>query len=206
MSDFSARLQSLAMTAGVDISPADLARLNAYFELLKRWNAKMNLTALPLDGPPDRTLLRLFVEPLAAARFVPDSSLRWIDVGSSGGSPAIPLKILRPRWALTMVESKTRKAAFLREVVRALNLSNADVQAARFEDVRAGEPVDLLTVRAVRLDGAFLAHCRTVIRPGGMLLLFQSTRGADAPAGFIRLGTERLLQDAESFADVLQAQ
>jgi len=154
----------------------------------------MNLTALPLEGPPDRTIDRLFIEPLAAARYVPMSPLTWVDVGSGGGSPAIPLKLLRPHAKLTMVESKARKVAFLREAVRTLALAGADVQSVRFEDLSAGQAfANMITLRAVRVDDELLAACRSVLQLGGELFLFQT---AVEPrfdiAGFRRFKTIQL--------------
>ena len=79
----------------------------------------MNLTALPLDPPTDETFDRLLIEPLAASRQVrADMASVWFDLGSGGGRPAIPLKIARQQLRLTMIESKERKSAFLREAAR----------------------------------------------------------------------------------------
>ena len=90
-----------------------LEPLEAYFQLLTQWNAKINLTALPLDPPTDETFDRLLVEPLAASKQIPTHTPSvWFDLGSGGGSPAIPLKIARPALRLTMIESKERKSAF----------------------------------------------------------------------------------------------
>ena len=122
-----------ARRAKVVVVPETATALEEYFGLLDRWNAKINLTALPLRPPTDETFDRLFVEPLAAARFLPDESAMWLDLGSGGGSPAIPLNVVRPRLKLTMVESKVRKAAFLREAVRVLKLGNAAVENSRIE-------------------------------------------------------------------------
>ena len=122
-------------TVGVAI-PGDeaLDKIEAYFELLTRWNRTINLTALPLEKPTDETIDRLFTEALAAVRHLPNSAKQWFDFGSGGGSPAVPMQAVASQIHLTMVESKERKAAFLREVVRNLELS-ATVANMRFEDV-----------------------------------------------------------------------
>src|SRR5438093_34314 len=113
--EFRSRLAGRAKRAGVAVPDRALELLEAYWRLLGRWNPRINLTALPLDPPTDATFDRLFVEPLAAASFLhrsrtgvgPGSDpVKWVDLGSGGGSPAIPLKIAQPYWALTMVESK----------------------------------------------------------------------------------------------------
>ena len=176
-SEFQRKLAARARDVGVAIDAGELALFEAYFALLARWNERINLTALTLEDVPNATIDRLFLEPILAARYVPQSPITWFDVGSGGGSPAIPIKIMRPRAALTMVESKERKATFLREVIRALTLSDAQVQNARFERLLEQTlPVaDLVTVRAVKADLPLLKLCRRALIVGGKLLLFQST-------------------------------
>ena len=108
-SEFQQRLADRAYAAGIAI-PADLTdRLEVYFRLLSTWNQKINLTALPLSDAPPATLDRLLIEPLVAARHVPPGARAVMDVGSGGGSPAIPFA-LAAGLELTMVESKSRKA------------------------------------------------------------------------------------------------
>ncbi len=146
-----------------------------YFRLLRHWNRTINLTALPFAGLPDGMLNRLIIEPLQAAQLVPDSPLAWFDLGSGGGSPAIPIKIARPLLRLTMVESKSRKAAFLREAVRLLALTSTDVLSVRIGELprfAAAGQVQLLTVRAVRVEENLLRVAAALLEPEGRLLLF----------------------------------
>jgi 16S rRNA (guanine527-N7)-methyltransferase len=166
--------------AGASVDAAAAAALEHYYSLLARWNPKINLTALPLNPPGDETFDRLFVEPLVAAGHIEppnfrDAPLKWIDLGSGGGSPAIPLKVVRPSWALTMVEAKERKAAFLREAVRALRLPDADVANVRFEELDADATADVVTVRAVKLDGTFSDAVRSLLKRDGVLAVFGSS-------------------------------
>lgn len=200
--EFRERLAKRARKADVGLSPAIVEQLEAYYRLLARWNAKINLTALPLSEPNDQALDRLLVEPLAAARHVPDSAIVWFDAGSGGGSPAIPLKIARPAARLTMVESKTRKAAFLREAVRTLGLTGSSVENARFEALARPDTrksAHLVTVRAVKLDQAFFDVARELLREDGRLFLFQSDEGP------VKAGSEfRLAQTAKLSASPSQ--
>src|SRR3954447_20549562 len=155
--EFRDKLARRTRRAKAPITLSMLEPLEGYYRLLAHWNTKINLTALPLDPPTDETFDRLLVEPLGAAKQIPTHTPGvWFDLGSGGGSPAIPLKIARPALRLTMIESKERKGAFLREAVRVLGLENAKVETSRFEDI-AGTPefsgvADLVTVRAVKLD------------------------------------------------------
>ena len=162
--------------------PVEAARaLATYYDLLHQWNLTVNLTALP-DG--EEALDRLIMEPVMAARVLPACEA-LLDVGSGGGSPAIPLKVMRPDSGLVMVESKTRKAAFLREVVRQLGLSGVRVEARRLEELLSDpslhEGADAVSIRAVRIDQRLLKRLLAFVRPTGMVALFAGP-GSGGPA------------------------
>jgi 16S rRNA (guanine527-N7)-methyltransferase len=205
--EFRDRLARRARRAKAPLTIAMLDPLEAYFRLLSQWNAKINLTALPLDAPTDETFDRLLVEPLAATRRIPDVPALWFDLGTGGGSPAIPLKIARPKLKLTMIESRERKSAFLREAVRALGLADAAVANARFEDV-ALDPAsagtgDQITVRAVKVDAALFETASLLLRQGGRLLLFRPSHEASAdPAGFKRHETVQLTDTPSTYLSI----
>ena len=188
--EFRDRLARRARKADVTVSPDVLDSLEAYYRLLARWNERINLTSLPLRAPTDAMFDRLFVEPLAASRFVPDAKINWFDLGSGGGSPALPLKLVRPAAVLTMVEAKARKAAFLREAVRVLALAGADVQNVRLESLAEWpqllHSVDVVTVRAVKPDATLITAAAKLLATRGRLLLFAEppAAGGDARALF----------------------
>jgi len=206
--EFRERLARRTRRAKALISVPMLDPLEAYFRLLTQWNAKINLTALPLEAPTDETFDRLLVEPLVAARQIPaDTSGVWFDLGAGGGSPAIPLKIARPGLRLTMIESKERKSAFLREAVRALGLANARVETERFEATAArpgfAESADFVTVRAVRTDEELFETASRLLKSGGQLLMFRPAHSPSAdPQGFERLKTVPLVDTPPSFLSI----
>ena len=229
--EFRDRLARRARRAKAPLTIAMLDPLEAYFRLLTLWNAKINLTALALDPPTDESFDRLLVEPLAAAPHVtrgqtgvrqvsdpagqggrgqtgvrpPTDRASWFDLGSGGGSPAIPLLIARPTLRLTMIESKTRKAAFLREAVRAVGLAEAaEVLGERFEDVaRNGayaKTADVVTVRAVKADDELFSVAGQLLRPDGRLCLFRPAHDPSSnPFGFERISTVPLIDTPASF-------
>jgi len=200
--EFRDRLARRARRAKVAVAPETAAILEEYFGLLDRWNAKINLTALPLRPPTDETFDRLFVEPLAASRFLPDQPDIWLDLGSGGGSPAIPLKAVRPKLKLTMVESKVRKAAFLREAVRTLKLSDAAVENSRIETLPAPfiASASVVTVRAVRVDSTLLARAAELLAPEGRLILFRPNNLPISTKGFELVETAQLTEGPPSYA------
>lgn len=168
------RIAARAHQHGLRLDRAAAASISRYLRLLARWNERMNLTAHSLRGFPDAALDRLVMEPVSAARWVPDTAQTWLDVGSGGGSPAVPMKLVVPRLQLTMVESSLRKAAFLREVVRILNLTGTAVAAQRVETLAADMAADVVTVRAVRADPDFQSVLARLVLVGGRLLHFHS--------------------------------
>lgn len=176
--DFRSLLLERAGGATHLLSRSALDQLERYYRLLDRWNAKVNLTGIQLSALSDRGVDRLFVEPLLAAGHVSEGAGSWIDLGSGGGSPAIPLKIVCPGLRLTMVEVRARKAAFLREVVRSLELSEVVVENTTFAEMSGRAEmqcsIDLVTVRGVKLDERVFDAVAKLLRPGGRFLLFRS--------------------------------
>lgn len=170
------KLDKRASKVGLSLTDELSEGLAAYFELLRKWNVKVSLTSLPVDAASDEALDRLLIEPVIAAKHLPFTKPVMLDIGSGGGSPAIPMRLAVPGISLRMVESKTRKAAFLREVVRTLQLDRVTVDAVRFEELLVRpllhDAADVITVRAVRIDRRTLAGLQSFLRPGGMLFLF----------------------------------
>lgn len=185
--EFSTRLSKRARRARVVLRPGLAEKLWVYFELLFRWNQKINLTSLSLETP-DEAIDRLLIEPLVAARLIEGIGPRLIDIGSGGGSPAVPLALSVPELRLVMVESKVRKGAFLREALRQLDLAGV-VESARFEELLPRpdfhETFDFLSIRAVRTELRTLIGLQAFVRPGGRLLLFKSRNPSNKPVEFV---------------------
>jgi 16S rRNA (guanine527-N7)-methyltransferase len=181
--EFNERVTRRGKKAGLSVGPDLMSSLEIYYRLLEAWNTKINLTALDLAGGGDQAVDRLLIEPLVALRYVPEGVSRLIDIGSGGGSPAIPMKLGRPAVDFTLVEAKTRKCAFLREAARHLGV-DLHVETARYETLLARpelhEAFDVLTMRAVRVEPRTLFGLQAFVRPSGSMLLF---RGPSGPAG-----------------------
>jgi 16S rRNA (guanine527-N7)-methyltransferase len=158
---------------GSDELPAAVPeQLQVYLDLLLRWNARMNLTAV---RDPEQIVTRHFGESLFAARVLmgdlkPEKqSPTLADVGSGAGFPGIPIKLLAPDVELTLIESQNKKATFLREVVRALGLQKAEVFCGRAE--QSGKTADIVTLRAVEQFERALPVAANLVRPGGKTCL-----------------------------------
>jgi 16S rRNA (guanine527-N7)-methyltransferase len=197
------RLSERTAALNISVSAAETGQLERYYDLLRLWNRRINLTSLPLEVVPgDDTLNRLFLEPLIASTLVENELIRWLDVGSGGGSPAIPLKVVRSALNLTMVEARARKAAFLQEAVRHLGLTSTRVLADRVEVLPEStwNAFGLITIRGVRPDQTLLGRLAALLQPAGRLMLFGS--GA-VPEGF-ELIEERSFPRTTSFLTVFR--
>src|SRR6266436_2431425 len=131
----------------VQLTPGQVASVQKYIAILLAWNEKVNLTAI---RDPLEILYRHFCESMYAAAAVPIGASRLADVGSGGGFPGLPLKIVRPELQVFLVESNVKKATFLAEIVRDLGLSETRVLVSQYEDL--GEevaPLDFVCCRAL---------------------------------------------------------
>ena len=186
--EFQDRLSRRAKRAGVALSPTLGTKLEVYYRLLAAWNEKMNLTGLDLTEQGPAAIDRLLIEPLVAAKHASASITRLIDIGSGGGSPAIPLALALSAQVL-LVEAKTRKSVFLREALRALEMPSAEVVTSRFEELLTKpdlhEAHELLTLRAVRVEASVLMNLQAFVRPGGELFLFRAASGAGSPGALM---------------------
>jgi 16S rRNA (guanine527-N7)-methyltransferase len=151
------------------LSDPQLRAVKLYLDLLLKWNSKINLTSI---HDPDEIVTRHFGESFLAAQrlYAPgDSGQSAIDLGSGAGFPGIPLKLWVPGLEVTLIESNQRKATFLREVVRALNLGAINVLAARAESVALH--ADIVTFRAVEHFERILRIARSLVKPAGRLAI-----------------------------------
>lgn len=147
------------------VSAGELRLFQAYLELILKWNAKFNLTAV---REPEQIVTRHFGEGVFAAVHVSDGTRSLMDLGSGVGVPGVPVAIMRPEILVTLVEAHGKKAAFLREVVRGLGL-NAKVRAERAESLQ--EQFDVVALRAVERMGEVLPLALKRVREGGQILV-----------------------------------
>lgn len=167
-----------------------LQQISMYIDLLLRWNARINLTAI---RDPEEIVSRHFGESLFLARHLFPDKVELgqdlsdkacpepaegrvrptvLDIGSGAGFPGLPVKIWDPGISLTLVEANHKKAAFLREVIRALALTDVNVISARAEILISTHPAaDVVTLRAVERFEAILPTAVSLVAPTGRLAL-----------------------------------
>lgn len=149
-------------------------QIRAYIALLLEWNRKISLTAVT---DPAEIAKFHFGESLFAATVLEISDGRLADVGSGAGFPGIPLAMASPGVHATLIEANARKAAFLSEVVRKLQLPNVTVLRCRMEDARV-QPFDFVCARAVGKHASLIRWSLEKLTRSGRLVLFLSERDA----------------------------
>jgi 16S rRNA (guanine527-N7)-methyltransferase len=154
---------------GTLLSDHQLEAVGAYVDLLLKWNSKINLTAI---SEPEKIITRHFGESLFAAQHLfpnPQQKMTAIDIGSGAGFPGLPLKIWNETLELTLAESNQRKAVFLREVARTLQLVGVTVLAERAGKISG--IANLVILRAVEHFENILPTARRLVNTGGRLAL-----------------------------------
>lgn len=162
--DWFSRVLLTELDPWVQLSESQIDQLYGHYELLLRWNERMNLTTV---RPGPEAVIRHYCESLFFAAHLPAAGdgARVLDLGSGGGFPGIPMAIWKPSWRVTLVESHRRKAVFLRESARAL--INVSVVSARFEEISTTG--DWVVARAVDPGSVLTAVPRLAPNVGLML-------------------------------------
>ena len=117
-------------------------------------------------------------------RALTPGAVRVADIGSGAGFPGLPIKLWCPVIALTLIESNHKKAAFLREITRALTLTDVDIQNTRAESLRAAA-FDVVTLRAVERFEAILPTAAALVAPAGRLALLIGSSQQNQAAALI---------------------
>ena len=163
---------------GLDPPAGIYEQLAQYLELLLRWNAKTNLTAI---REPEAIVTRHFGESLFAAGVLfgpepPKPGTTLADFGSGAGFPGVPIKLAFPDLSVTLIESQNKKATFLKEVIRTLRLDGIEVYGGRAE--QWDKTADVVTMRAAeRFEAALPVAARLVGSRGKLCLLIGKEQG-----------------------------
>jgi 16S rRNA (guanine527-N7)-methyltransferase len=155
----------------IHLDEQQLFVISKYIDLLLKWNARINLTAV---RAPEEMVQRHFGESFFAAKHLLAEGTveRAIDLGSGAGFPGVPLAFLGPGTSVTLIESNQKKATFLRELVRVLELKNVEIFSGRGEEY--SEQADLVTMRAVEKFGQALDVAAGLVKTGGRIALMIS--------------------------------
>lgn len=145
-------------------------QLLAYLQLLQKWNSAYNLTAV---REPSEMVTRHLLDSLAIAPWI--TACRYIDVGTGGGLPGVPLSVLFPEREFHLLDSNGKKTRFLFQVKTALGLDNMVVHQARVETFTVEMPFDGVLSRAFASLEDMLDGCRHLVAENGCLLAMKGT-------------------------------
>jgi 16S rRNA (guanine527-N7)-methyltransferase len=161
--------QLLEASQSPPLDPTQAEKFTAYLTLLQKWNTRTNLTAIRDE---ESILSRHFVESIFCARVLPSEVKTLLDYGSGAGFPGIPISIIKKDLGVILAESQNKKAAFLREAIRTLDLA-AKVHSARAETLQ--QKFDCVTLRAVDNMPQALHTAINLLAPAGYLALLTTT-------------------------------
>jgi 16S rRNA (guanine527-N7)-methyltransferase len=162
----------------ITLDETRLRSISMYIDLLLKWNARINLTAI---RTPEEIVQRHFGESFFAADYVMSRRAveSVIDLGSGAGFPGVPFAMLAPAVQVTLIESNQKKATFLRELVFLLELKNVKVFSDRAEHY--AQSAGLVTMRAVEKFSQALLLALQLANPGGQIaLMIGSSQEAEA--------------------------
>lgn len=157
-----------ALAMGLSLSPREKESFALYAAELKKWNSKVNLTAITKDR---EIAIKHFIDSLTLAPYLTTSD-RLLDIGSGAGLPVIPLKIIRPEIPMVSVDAVAKKIHFQRHIIRMLNLKNIEAIHARVEELHETHrhSFSIITSRAfTRLD-RFVSMAAPLLSEGGVLI------------------------------------
>ena len=138
----------------------------------------MNLTGL---SERKRIIIELFLDSLIPTPFIPERG-RMLDIGSGAGFPGIVIKVYHPHLKTCLLEASSKKASFLKQVVRLLKLSDVDVVNGRIESDRDKLHTDgyhIITARALAGPGQVITWCSPFLCSGGLLIIFLGSGAAN---------------------------
>ena len=166
-------LRDAATDAGVDVTGEALERLATFLGVFAIWSRRTRLTG---ERDPEVVVSRHVADSLAGLRVLPSEGL-VVDIGSGAGFPGIVLACTRPEQDFALIESRRRRASFLREVVRAVALSRVRVLEVRAEAASASTMLagraQAVIARGLRSD-VFLSVARPLMAPAGVAIAMQT--------------------------------
>lgn len=158
-------LEALELTTSTFVIESFLV----YLKELKKWNSKVcNLTSLKKEKD---IVVRHFLDSLLYLKVMPLNVKKIVDIGSGAGFPGIPIKIIKPDFSLTIIESNRKKCHFLKHLLRQLQIKHVDILHSRLENVKMDGDFDAAVTRALYRLKEFVEKASHLIKEGGFLVV-----------------------------------
>jgi 16S rRNA (guanine527-N7)-methyltransferase len=171
-------VQDGAAQLGVTVHRQQAEQFSRHARWLMEWNRKINLTAIT---DPREVAIKHYVDAIAPLDHIPDRG-HLLDIGTGGGFPGIPLKIMRPGQTMTLIDSVRKKVNFVRHVIRQMPLEGIEALHTRAEalvDGPMGGRFDIIVCRAVSDHRTVLTQARPLLAPGGRMIFYQGPGTGD---------------------------
>ena len=173
---FQSLINKIFTQHGFSLTNSQVSLFTIYWENLKLWNSKINLTSIRDDH---EIIMKHFLDSVAVLNyFVVQENDLVVDVGSGAGFPGIPIKILRPNLDLTLVESVSKKASFLKFLKTRLELENTKIINLRAEEIvnlsQHRQNYDLVLTRYIASIEDSIDYCLPLLKPSGNWVAFKS--------------------------------
>ena len=157
---------------GLTPSKVQIDAFMTYLSELKKWNKAYNLTGLKKD---EDIIIKHFLDSILYLNVISDGEIKIADIGSGAGFPGIPIKIIRPEIEMYLIEPSMKKSAFLRHIIRELQLKKIEVIEKRIEEIRVNKElplsVDVAVTRALFSIKDFIKKASHIVKKGGILIL-----------------------------------
>lgn len=168
-----------AAAFGIDLNPGQTRQFAVHAAELVRWNQKVNITAIT---DPFEVALKHFLDSLPPARSIPEDAT-LLDMGSGGGFPGLPLKVLKPSLTITLVDASRKKVSFLKHVIRTLKLDKIEALHIRSEDL-ADDPLyrhrfDVIISRALTSLDVFRCLAWPLLSNAGVMMALKGDIASD---------------------------
>ena len=159
-----------AQSVGIEVTPGQADQMAAHAIELLRWNQKINLTAIK---DPRDTAIKHYIDSITAVSQIPENAY-VLDVGSGGGFPGIPIKIMRPDVFVTLADSSRKKTNFLKNVIRRLQLQSIEAHQCRVEllcqDIEFQQYFDVIICRAFTSLKHFVRIAQPLLSVKGVMI------------------------------------
>ena len=197
MATVDTRVLKSMLTEGVrelalPLSEAQIDKMLAYLSLLSKWNAVYNLTAI---RDPREMVKQHLLDSLSAAPAFADAN-NVLDVGSGGGLPGMMLAIAYPDTKISMIDTVSKKTAFLNQAKTELGLHNVTVYSARVETLQVDNKFDVITSRAFSELCNFINWSKHLLADGGKFIAMKGVAPSQEierlPAGWQVTGVQAL--------------
>ncbi|MBI4457281.1 MAG: 16S rRNA (guanine(527)-N(7))-methyltransferase RsmG [Acidobacteria bacterium] len=164
-------LETEARFFGLSLKKHEIEQTLIYLKLLKKWNRKVNLTGIRSDEEAFRVH---FLESFFAAEQLPAGNLRLVDVGSGAGFPGLAMKIVRPGLRIVLLDSRKKKVAFQKEVIRCLKMQHIAAYPLRLRDAAFFlQQADVVCWRGLKIEGKDFEFLRSNTTQKCLYLCFQ---------------------------------